>query len=408
METDTSALGKALKGIKVLDLTHFEAGTTVTQALAWYGAEVIKIEAPEKGEAGRFASSKLPGVDSYYFIQLNCNKKSLTLNLRDERGKQLLRRMIPRADVFIENFGPGTIERLGFSYEQVSAINPRIIYAQAKGYGPGSPYASYLAFDRTAQPMGGSNAITGTADGPPLKPGPSMGDTGTGLGVLVGILAALIQRRTTGRGQRVEVAMQESVINNCRIAYAAEQVLGEVPSRQGVRRLLEDGTPCNVYPCEPFGPADYCCVHCPGDGEWQRLLGVIGRTDLAADPRFSTAGARKRNAEEVDRLIAEWMRRHTKREAMQLLAESGVPAGAVMDCWELMSDPHLRKRGTFAAIQHPKLGEVVVPGWPVKMSGSPIEVERNPLLGEHTDAVLAEWLGLKDPEIARLREEKVI
>ncbi len=207
MEPTASTARKALAGVRVVDLTHFEAGTSTTQALAWLGAEVVKIEQPGRGEAGRYASTRIPGVDSYYFIQLNCNKRSLTLNLKEERGKDLLRRLIPLADVFIENYSPGTIERMGFSYEAVSGLNPRIIYAQAKGFGPGSEYAEYLAFDPTAQPMGGSNSITGTADGPPTKPGPSMGDTGTGLHLLIGILAALLQRRATGRGQRIEVAM---------------------------------------------------------------------------------------------------------------------------------------------------------------------------------------------------------
>src|SRR5215210_4255361 len=209
----------ALAGVKVLDLTQFEAGTSCTETLAWLGAEVIKVEEPTRGDQGRSASSERPGVDSFYFLLLNANKRSITCNLKHPRGAELLRRLIEHADVFIENFGPGVIDRLGFSYQQVSQINPRIIYAQIKGFAPGSPYEKFLAFDMIAQAVGGAMSTTGEPDGRPLKPGPTIGDTGTGLHTAIGILAALYQRQFTGHGQRIEVAMQECVINFGRIAY---------------------------------------------------------------------------------------------------------------------------------------------------------------------------------------------
>src|SRR5438876_3887721 len=219
----------ALAGIKVIDLTQFEAGTSCTETLAWLGAEVIKVEEPKQGDQGRRASTEKPGVDSFYFMLLNANKKSVTCNLKEERGKVILRSLIEKGDVFVENFGPGVIERLGFGYEDVKRVNPRIIYAQIKGFPSGSPYESFLAFDMIAQAVGGAMSTTGEADGRPLKPGPTIGDTGTGLHAAIGILAALYQRQASGHGQRIEVAMQEAVINFGRIAYAS-QLLWDKPA----------------------------------------------------------------------------------------------------------------------------------------------------------------------------------
>lgn len=410
VNTTESASGKALEGVRVLDLTQWEAGGSVTQALAWYGADVVKIEEPIRGEAGRPASTDIPGVDSHYFIMLNCNKRSVTLNLRDERGKQLLRDMIPKADIFVENFAPGTIERLGFSYEEVSAINPRIIYAQVKGYGPETPWAGYLALDMCAQAMGGALSITGTPETPPLKPGPTMADTGSGLHCLSGILAALYQRCRTGRGQRIQVAMQDAVVNMCRISYVAQYLLGRAAPRVGNKSLIATTAPADNYPCKPFGPNDYCYIYASrgGSRHWKRLLRAVGREDLLGDPRFESPEARAANEKQVDEVIGEWTRRHTKHEVLRILGTAGVPAGAVMDTKELSQDPDLRKRGTFVTIQHPVRGEMVVPGWPVKMSDSPVEVTTAPVLGAHSDEVYREWLGLEKQQIEQLRVARII
>ena len=405
-----SSPGKALDGVKVLDLTQFEAGTSTTQILAWLGADVIKIEEPTQGDQGRRTFTS-PGLDSYYFLLLNNNKRSVTLNLRHEQGKQMLRQMIPLADVFIENFAPGVIERLGFSYEQVRALNPRIIYAQIKGFGADSPYAHVLAYDMMAQAMGGAFSTTGGPDTPPLRPGPNVGDSGTGLHCVSGILAALYQRARTGRGQRIEVAMQEAVVNFMRISFASQYLLGHAAERVGNHNAVgRSSAPSNVYPCKPFGPNDFIYIYTSraGNKHWERLLQVMGREDLADDPRFATPAARNDHDAEVDQLLADWTRQFTKHEVMRILGEAGVPAGPVLDSVELSSDPYLRERGMFVTVEHPQRGEVVVPGWPAKMSDSPVEVQRAPLHGEHNAEVYREWLGLTAEQVAHLRAEKVI
>ncbi|MFH1005966.1 MAG: CoA transferase [Candidatus Latescibacterota bacterium] len=403
-----SVLGDTLQGVKVLDLSQFESAPVMTQALAWYGAEVVKIEEPVKGDQSRYAASDMPGVETFHFLLLNSNKLSATLNLRDERGKEMLRQMIPKADIFVENFAPGTIERLGFSYEQVSAINPRIIYVQVKGYGTGSPYFRLLAFDMTVQAMGGAMSITGTPETPPMRSGPTFGDTGAGMHCLSGILAALYQRHFTGRGQRIDVAMQECVVNFCRLAYAHQYLLGGAVPRTGNRDWLGKMVPADAYPCTPFGPNDYCYIECDSEEHWERLLRAMDRQDLLGDPRFATVETRLAHLDEVDRVIGEWTRNYPKDEVFRILGESGVPAGAVLDTRELADDPELRRRRSFVTIKHPTRGELVIPGWPVKLSRSAAEVVRSPLLGEHNARVYREWLGLDEVQLAHLRAENVV
>lgn len=396
----------ALEGIRVVDLTQFEAGTSCTESLAWLGADVLKIEEPTRGEQGRYSSRDVPEFDSYYFLLLNANKRSVTLNLRDSAGKDLLRKLIAQADVFIENYAPGAIERLGFDYDTVRDINPRIIYAQIKGFDPDGPYGNFLSLDPIAQAAGGSVSVTGTPGGPPVKPGPTIADTGTGLHVVIGIVAALYQREHTGEGQRVRVAMQEAVVNYSRISFSKGLMTGQPAGRYGNSVQL-DAAPSNLYPCKPGGPNDYVMVYAsraPGSVHWKRLLGVIGHPELRDDPRFATPQDRKRHQAEVDKLISDWTSQHTKQEAMQLIGEQGVPSGAIFDTLELSTDEHLRKNGAFVTVQHPQRGEFVMPGWPVRMSASHVPVVAAPLLGQHTDEVLTNLLGLERDEIDALRE----
>jgi formyl-CoA transferase len=410
MAPQTPAADAALSGIRVLDLTQFEAGTSATETLAWLGADVVKVENPVGGEQGRNASTDEKGVDSHYFILLNANKRSVTLNLKEERGKAILRAMIPKADVFIENFAPGVIERLGFSYEEVSALNPRIVYAQVKGFGRGSPYEHFLSFDMIGQATGGVMSITGEPDGRPIKPGVTLGDTGTGLHCAIGILAALNQRHRTGRGQKIEVAMQDAMINYCRVAYAAQAMRGHACHRHGNQVVLGTNAPSDVFPCKGGGLNDYCYIYTnrANNLQWERLLKVLGREDLIGDPRFETPQARLDHVADVNAMISAWTSRHTKREAMEILGKAGVPAGAVYDTMELWSDESMRARGIFATVQHPARGEYVMPGWPVKMSDSEVKVEAAPLLGAHNTEVYGEWLGLADEELARLKREGIV
>jgi len=400
----------ALAGVRVVDLTQFEAGTSCTETLAWLGADVIKVEEPTRGDQGRAASSEQPGVDSYYFLLLNANKRSVTCNLKHPRGRDLLCGLIKQADVFVENFGPGVIERLGFGYEQVSQINPRIIYAQIKGFSSGSPYADFLAFDMIAQATGGAMSTTGEPGGRPLKPGPTIGDTGTGLHTAIGILAALVQRQQTGRGQRIEVAMQEAVINFCRIAYASQMLWSKPAPRVGNRGVMGTNAPSEAYACKGDGPNDYCYIYTTraGNHQWERLLHVIGREDLLDDPRFATNNDRFANCDAVDAVIQPWVAERTKVEVMETLGQAGVPAGAVFDTNELFNDPYLRQRGMFATLRHPKRGEITMPGWPVKMSQSHVPLQAAPLLGQDNAAVYGDLLGCTPEQLDALRAEQAI
>jgi formyl-CoA transferase len=410
VDRDNGHAQGALTGVTVIDLTQFEAGTSCTETLAWLGAEVIKVEEPTRGDQGRHASTERPGVDSYYFMLLNANKLSVTCNLKSEKGRELLRRMIERGDVFVENFGPGVIERLGFGYEAVREINPRIIYAQIKGFAPASPYGKFPSFDMIGQSVGGALATTGEKGGRPIKPGPTIADTGTGLHTAIGILAALYQRQFTGRGQRVEVAMQEAVINFGRIAYGAHALWGRVPPRNGNQSVLGTSAPSEVYPCKGDGPNDYCYIYTTraGNHQWERLCRVIGHDALIDDPRFKQPQDRFKHREELDAIIAAWTSTRDKRDVMERLGSAGVPAGAVFDTDELLNDPFLRKRGMFVTIDHPVRGEFTMPGWPVKMSDSDVPVTAAPLLGQHNEQVYGGWFGYTSAEVRGLRDEQII
>ena len=400
----------ALAGVKVLDLTQFEAGTSATETLAWLGADVIKVENPQGGEQGRYASRDRPDADSYYFLLLNANKRSITCNLKSERGKALLRAMIPQADVFIENFAPGVIERLGFGYDAVSRLNPRIVYATIKGFGPGSPYEKFLSFDMIAQATGGIMSITGEPDGRPIKPGTTVGDTGTGLHCAIGILAALYQCRQTGEGQLIQVAMQDAMTNYCRIAYATQARDNAPCPRTGNQVVLGTTAPSDSYRCKGDGPNDYVYIYSTraGNAQWERLLKVIGREDLLDDPRFATPQARADHVGEVDAIVQAWCRDKGKYEVMETLGQAGVPAGAVMDTMELSEDPGMRAREIFVTVDHPVRGAFTMPGWPVKLSRSHVPVTAAPLLGADNEAVYGSWLGYTREQLADLKEEGAI
>jgi formyl-CoA transferase len=407
---DASRQHTALAGVRIVDLSQFEAGPSCTQTLAWLGAEVIKIEAPGRGEQGRGATSDAAGMDAHFFLILNSNKRSVTCNLKDPRGRDLLKRLIEKSDVLVENFAPGTIERLGFGYEDVRKMNPRLIYAQIKGFDPDGPYANYLAFDAIAQAAGGSLSITGEEDGRPIKPGLNVADTGAGLHCSIGILAALHQRAVTGLGQRIEISMQDAVINFGRIAYAAQANRGAAAPRTGNQSILAGTSPSEVYPCKPGGPNDYVYVYTTraGNHHWERLLQVIGREDLLTDERFTTPKNRQANYKQVDAIVAEWTKTRDKREVMKLFGDAGIPASATFDTMELSLDPALRKRGTFVTVDHPQRGPVTIPGSVIKLSASHVRPKAAPLLGSDTDAVYGELLELSGEELAALRADKVI
>ena len=403
---------KCLAGVKVLDLTQFEAGPSCTEALAWLGAEVVKVENPQGGEAGRslLHGATNDGHDSWYFLLFNANKKSVTVNLKSERGLALVKDMAKRADIMVENFAPGAIERLGLSYDAVRSVNPSIIFAQLKGFGTGGPYENNLAFDMIAQATGGVMSITGETDGPPLKPGVTLGDTGTGMLLAISILAALYRRRATGQGEHIEIAMQDAMLQYIRVALSSQATQGVAAKRNGAKILSGFAVPSGTYPCKPCGPNDYVYVYTSRTNplHWRRLLEVIGRKDLIGDPRFDTAVVRLEHERDVDDMISAWTRQHDKREAMRILGDAGVPAGAVFDTMELTDDPDFERRGIVQTMQHPAAGAFKMPGWPVRFDGATPKVESSPLLGQHTKDVLADWLGLDESQIAQLGKDNII
>jgi formyl-CoA transferase len=404
----------ALAGIRVLDLTQWEAGSACAQALAFFGADVVKIEKPNGGDPARIASADTPDVDSLYFLVLNSNKRGLTLDLAKAEGKDILMRLIRESDVFLENFAPGTIERLGFDYDSVRKINPRIVYGSIQGFSEHSPYREFRCFDAIAQSTGGAVSITGEPGGPPTKPGPTFADTGSGIYLVSGIVAALYQRMRTGEGQQVRVAMQEAVLTYCRMALARQQLTGRAAERVGNGSPSSTSAPSGLYACLGSGPNDYCFVYTArdagtGNRQWQALLRAIGREDLLTDPRYLNPSDRFRRKDEVDDILRPWFAAHDKREAMMTLNRAGVPAGAVFDSSDLMADDSLRQSGMLTRVQHPKRGEVTLPGWPVRMSSSPTPpVSCPPLLGEHTSIVLTEYLGLKPETVEALRTKGIV
>jgi crotonobetainyl-CoA:carnitine CoA-transferase CaiB-like acyl-CoA transferase len=410
------AAAGCLEGVRVLDLTQFEAGPSCTEALAWLGAEVVKVENPQGGEAGRNLLGRQPAgdhvrnQDSWYFLLFNANKKSITVNLKSGRGLALVKDMAKRADIMVENFAPGAIERLGLGYEAVRAVNPGIIYAQVKGFGTGGPYEGNLAFDMIAQATGGVMSITGEPDGPPLKPGATLGDTGTGMLLAISILGALYRRRGSGQGERIEIAMQDAMLQYIRVALSTQATYGVPAKRNGSKVISGFAVPSGIYPCKPGGPNDYLYVYTSrtNPAHWRRLLEVIGRKELIGDARFDTAAARLGHEPEVDAMISAWTRQHDKREAMRILGAAGVPAGAIFDTMELTEDADFERRGIMQTMAHPTIGPFKMPGWPVRFGGRTPEVKPAPLLGQHTSEVLGQWLGLDAQAIDQLTKESVI
>jgi len=386
----------ALDGMKVLDLTQYEAGTTSTQYLAWFGADVVKVERPGVGDPGRNVAGG--GRDSLYFMSFNHNKRSLALALDTPQGRDIFFKLVPKFDVVVENFTLGTLEKLGLGYETLKEINPAIIYATVKGFGTHGPYSQFKCFDMVAQAAGGAFSVTGEADGPPLRPGATFADTGSGMHCAMGILAAYIQRMKTGKGQMVEIAMQETIANFMREPMSQRQWRSSPIARRGNRTVV----PTDLYPCAPGGPNDYLYIMVVTSRMWDALITAIDRPDLGADPRFETVRDRHAHGDALWEEIANWTRQRTKFEAMEHLATRGVPCSAVYDSEDIFNDRHLNERGMVMKYEHPENGEVTMLAPPIHLSDSSVEVAPAPLLGQHSDEILAAELGLSAAEIEEL------
>jgi formyl-CoA transferase len=413
---------KALSGVRILDFTHVQSGPTCTQLLAWFGADVIKVEKAGSGDVTREQLRDIPDADSLYFTMLNHNKRSVTLDTKNPQGKKVLEKLIKHCDVLVENFAPGALDRMGFTWERIQELNPRMIVASVKGFGPG-PYEDCKVYENVAQCAGGSASTTGFDDGPPLVTGAQIGDSGTGLHLALGIVTALYQRNSTGRGQKVLAAMQDGVLNLCRVKLRDQQrlerakVMKEYPQYphgkfgRAVPRAANasgGGQPGTIVKCKGWETDPNAYLYFIAQAPvWKEICRVIGREPWITDPDFATPEARLPRLTEIFAAVEEWTVTKTKFEAMNLLNEHDIPCGPILSMEELAHEPSLRKTGTVVEVDHPTRGKYLTVGNPIKLSDSPTEVTRSPLLGEHTDEVLKE-LGYKSEEVNVLRQAKVV
>ncbi|HEV2956618.1 MAG TPA: formyl-CoA transferase [Xanthobacteraceae bacterium] len=397
-------MDKALSGIRIIDMTHNQAGPACTQILGFLGADVIKLEEPKGGDIAR-TNMRDKNSDSLFFLILNANKRSLTLNLKTEQGKELFKQVIAKSDVLVENFGPGALDRLGLGYQKLAEINPRLIYATIKGFGTYGPYSGFKSFEPIAQAMGGAMSVTGFPENPPTYVYPAIGDSGTGMHMAIGILAALQQRHATGRGQHVEVSMQDAVVNLVRVSLRDHQRFGRPMGRTG--NQLGRNVPGTTYACAPGGPNDYVFIHAQQQ-MWPGVARVLGQPELTEDARFKTAEARWENRDALNAIIEAWTRQRTKHEVMRLMGEAGVPSGACQDTGEVLADPHLRAREMIVDVDYPPRGTYQTVGCPIKLSDSPVVVTRPPMLGEHTEVLLEALCGVAPEQTKRMRQDGVV
>ena len=415
-------MSEALKGVRILDFTHVQSGPTCTQLLAWFGADVIKVERAGEGDATRSQLRDIPDVDSLYFTMLNHNKRSITLDTKTAKGKEVLEALIKHCDVLVENFAPGALDRMGFTWERINELNPRMVVASVKGFGAGK-YEDCKVYENVAQCAGGSASTSGFDDGPPMVTGAQIGDSGTGLHLALGIMVALFQRNTTGRGQKVLAAMQDAVLNLCRVKLRDQQRLertgtmheypqypdakfGDAVPRAG--NASGGGQPGSILKCKGWetDPNSYIYFITQG-AVWPAICKVIGEESWINDDAYATPAARLLHLKPIFARIEQWTMTKTKFEAMEILNRYDIPCGPILSMKEIAEDTELRATGTIVEVDHPKRGKYLTVGNPIKLSDSPTHVTRSPLLGEHTEDILAQ-LGYSDQTIEMLRSEHVI
>lgn len=414
---------KALDGIKILDFTHVQSGPTCTQLLAWFGADVIKVERPGVGDATRKQLMDVPDADSLYFTMLNHNKRSIELNSKDETGKEVLTRLIEECDVLVENFAPGALDRMGFTWERIQEINPKLILAAIKGFGPGK-YEDCKVYENVAQCAGGSASTTGFLDGPPLVTGAQIGDSGTGLHLCLGIVTALFQREKTGRGQKVSCAMQDAVLNLSRVKLRDQQRLAVGPLKEysqfgeGVEfgdatpRAGNDsggGQPGRILKCKGWekDPNAYTYFIMQA-AVWKNVCDVIGKPEWKTQEGYATPPDRLDKLNEIFTAIEEWTKTKTKFEVMDICNPKNIPVGPILSMKEIAEDDGLYATNTMVKVPHPERGEYLSVGCPIKLSDSEVEVTRSPLLGEHTQEVLSDVLGYKGDDLKRVVESGAV
>ena len=415
-------MSKALEGYRILDFTHVQSGPTCTQLLAWFGADVIKVERAGEGDATRGQLRDIPGADSLYFTMLNHNKRSITVDTKTKKGKEVLERLIRRCDVLVENFAPGALERMGFGWERIQELNPKMVVASVKGFGPG-PYADCKVYENVAQCAGGAASTTGFDDGPPMVTGAQIGDSGTGLHLALGILAALLQRHSSGRGQKVLAPMQDAVLNLCRVKLRDQQrlertgVLKEYPQYPDAHfgaavpragNASGGGQPGSILKCKGWETDPNAYIYFITQAAvWPSVCKVIGEETWIDDDAYATPEARLLHLKPIFARIEKWTMTKTKFEAMEILNRYDIPCGPILSMQEIAQEPALRETGTIVEVDHPVRGKYLTVGNPIKLSDSPTHVTRSPLLGEHTDEVLAQ-LGYSKEQIDAMRDEHVI
>jgi formyl-CoA transferase len=415
-------MSKALDGVRILDFTHVQSGPTCTQLLAWFGADVIKVERPGVGDITRGQLQDIPKVDSLYFTMLNHNKRSITVDSKNPKGKEVIEALIQTCDVLVENFAPGALDRMGFTWERIHALNPRMVLASIKGFGPG-PYEDCKVYENVAQCAGGSASTTGFDDGPPLVTGAQIGDSGTGLHLALGIVCALFQRNATGEGQKVSVAMQDGVLNLCRVKLRDQQRLAHGPLTEfpqyphgkfgdSVPRsgnASGGGQPGWILKCKGWetDPNAYIYFICQAP-VWEPICDVIGKPEWKTDPEYAKPPARLPRLKHIFDTIEQWTMTKTKFEAMDILNKYDIPCGPILSMKEIAEEQSLRDTGTVVEVDHPTRGKYLSVGNPIKMSASASEVMRSPLLGEHTAEILRDVLRFDPARIAEIEASGAI